>query len=856
MVQPNKASEAVLGTRSRSDSLSAEGNSYGSKEHMENPTDPTPFSIKFFTSNYGTNIKFLGLSPVPGAYQTEEADAPEKFARGLGYDLSNLHWNENPSLIVSTTTDEELESLEIKDFDFSFAHAGLNLVRIPCEEGSAPLCDRRFAFLIDRIVRRINAHNKVIIESRRGMGRATTIAACALIAYHEGDMLAEEAIDRVREMFGPEAVASPEQIALVSSFARYHPEYRRHLAEDKDDRFFSRQHLVLQLESEIRRPAIYRFRTRSGVWNYVAKELTVGPDTANSTEEDLPFDVKEYMTDPVAEFEEAIAMIAGDHRLLVNYLPVFIHEKYKDRLKAYLNKLDEKISSENRKWASLLPGGAKTADEWVSNVIPQQELDGFLEKVTRGSSDPPPSELLDFSDIKFCQAPKDYLIYMGVMEVMQLAASRRDVDYVHGSFLRSAVPGDTVWIVSSDDKARILLVGRLRIREIVDRESAMGILATSELPDAEYFGVARYPADSDRIHVSDIHDLALDIRFEDFGTPSIPFDESGRVIVARLINGIQLSEPSAIALADAWFSQFDNGYDESFWIGHGLGDTDMKQIEHLLQRYELLHAENPRDLEIVFKLALANGRAGRTAKCEELLNEILFVDPDHHEARYTLARHFFYQHRFEEFENEIETMVRHNAPIAAPYHDKAIKELCTGNLDDALSLVEKAISHKPDNPSHWTLKGQILEAKEDFEGARMALRKAMDIFPNNPVTLLHLAIAESMLGNRLAEFRALIRAASIDFEDFAIVARLGAVYAQLDGLPEGAEIEYPQLGDEFDPDDAESLFYQGLAETAMNQLFRAKQRVERLIELGSQNAKLLQRFIVRREAGLTKAPID
>jgi len=91
---------------------------------MENPTDPTPFSIKFFTSNYGTNIKFLGLSPVPGAYQTEEADAPEKFARGLGYDLSNLHWNENPSLIVSTTTDEELESLEIKDFDFSFAHCG------------------------------------------------------------------------------------------------------------------------------------------------------------------------------------------------------------------------------------------------------------------------------------------------------------------------------------------------------------------------------------------------------------------------------------------------------------------------------------------------------------------------------------------------------------------------------------------------------------------------------------------------------------------------------------------------------------------------------------------------------------
>ena len=101
----------------------------------------------------------------------------------------------------------------------------------------------------------------------------------------------------------------------------------------------------------------------------------------------------------------------------------------------------------------------------------------------------------------------------------------------------------------------------------------------------------------------------------------------------------------------------------------------------------------------------------------------------------------------------------------APLVDRinfGVTELGAGRAAEAVGIFEEILAADPANRMAWEYLGSSLLATEQVERARDALRKALDLGPNPTSVYLDLALAERLLGNEEAEWRALERAVAAD----------------------------------------------------------------------------------------------
>jgi protein-tyrosine phosphatase len=156
----------------------------------------------------------LGLTFAPGKKDPSPVSPGGAWDRDLVADLDRLRLVERVDLLISLIEDHELELLGITHLLTEAPARGLELVRFPIVDIQVPRDRAAAAQIVDSAVARARSGASVAFHCRGGLGRAGTMAACALIALGEKP---EAAMARVRQV-RPGAIETSAQEDFVRSF--------------------------------------------------------------------------------------------------------------------------------------------------------------------------------------------------------------------------------------------------------------------------------------------------------------------------------------------------------------------------------------------------------------------------------------------------------------------------------------------------------------------------------------------------------------------------------------------------------------------------------------------------------------
>jgi protein-tyrosine phosphatase len=158
----------------------------------------------------------LGLTILPGKRGASLRYPGRVYRRDLAADLATLR-AAGTALLVLLVEDDELARWGDPTITARAGEAGISVDRRPLADGTAPRSATDMDDLLARIARgRDDGH--VAVACMGGVGRAGTVAACALVS---AGWSADAAIARVRVVRHPTAVETTEQIGFVQSYERH-----------------------------------------------------------------------------------------------------------------------------------------------------------------------------------------------------------------------------------------------------------------------------------------------------------------------------------------------------------------------------------------------------------------------------------------------------------------------------------------------------------------------------------------------------------------------------------------------------------------------------------------------------------
>ena len=117
--------------------------------------------------------------------------------RDLGTDLDRLVGHHGVQLLVPLVEDRELREFQIEDLATEAEARGIVVLRLPIVDGAPPPDRKAAVAAADVAIAFARAGRTAVFHCRGGLGRAGTLAACALLRLGES---AEEAMRRVRRV--------------------------------------------------------------------------------------------------------------------------------------------------------------------------------------------------------------------------------------------------------------------------------------------------------------------------------------------------------------------------------------------------------------------------------------------------------------------------------------------------------------------------------------------------------------------------------------------------------------------------------------------------------------------------------
>ncbi len=150
------------------------------------------------------------------------------------------------------------------------------------------------------------------------------------------------------------------------------------------------------------------------------------------------------------------------------------------------------------------------------------------------------------------------------------------------------------------------------------------------------------------------------------------------------------------------------------------------------------------EVSIFFKLGLAK-------RMREAYEKAVDLDPDHLEARISVARYHseapaIAGGRTERAETEM-TEIRRRDPALARVTQGLIHEQL-GRLDEALLELEAAVELDPESLISWTELGYFYQRQERWQDARLAFAKVLARAPEDPIALYEGARTELVLSEQ------------------------------------------------------------------------------------------------------------
>ena len=106
--------------------------------------------------------------------------------------------------------------------------------------------------------------------------------------------------------------------------------------------------------------------------------------------------------------------------------------------------------------------------------------------------------------------------------------------------------------------------------------------------------------------------------------------------------------------------------------------------------------------------------------------------------------------RWAEAEPLFDTLSRELAPDGNLLHDRAVCLFQLGRKTESLDLLDRAAALEPDNPYRYASRAWIRAAMKDVDGAIQDYLKALELDPDDAITLNNLGLLEEQYGMRKA----------------------------------------------------------------------------------------------------------
>jgi protein-tyrosine phosphatase len=155
----------------------------------------------------------LGLTFLPGKHGPSMRYPGRTYRRELTRDLESLRVA-GVRVLILLVEDHELARWGDPSIVERAGAAGIEVDRRPIPDGSAPSSAAEMDSLLASLDRARDGADAAV-ACMGGVGRAGTVAACALVASGQS---AAQAIDRVRAVRHPTAVETPGQVAFVEAY--------------------------------------------------------------------------------------------------------------------------------------------------------------------------------------------------------------------------------------------------------------------------------------------------------------------------------------------------------------------------------------------------------------------------------------------------------------------------------------------------------------------------------------------------------------------------------------------------------------------------------------------------------------
>ena len=174
-------------------------------------SDTHPIEVAWVDTDVDGGGGRLGVTLAPGKKARSAFGPP--WRRDLDTDLDRLARLHKVDVLISLVEDAELGWLQIPDLVAQAEARGIAVLRLPIRDCHVP-DPAKAAQVVQAAVSMARAGLRVVFHCRGGIGRAGTLAACALRAMGAD---ARPAIDQVRSV-RPGAVETPGQERFVATF--------------------------------------------------------------------------------------------------------------------------------------------------------------------------------------------------------------------------------------------------------------------------------------------------------------------------------------------------------------------------------------------------------------------------------------------------------------------------------------------------------------------------------------------------------------------------------------------------------------------------------------------------------------
>jgi len=181
---------------------------------------------------------------------------------------------------------------------------------------------------------------------------------------------------------------------------------------------------------------------------------------------------------------------------------------------------------------------------------------------------------------------------------------------------------------------------------------------------------------------------------------------------------------------------------------------------------------------------------------------LLGLDPNHHDARFALARLQAREGLLEEAAENYRRVLQHRDDVAEVYKAYAEVLIALDEMDEAERRLWQAVAIKPKYPEALRALGVVLLRRKENHEAVEAFLRATRCDPKDARTWFMLGVARNRLGNRTGAIDALKRSLKIDPEAAETHKELATVHAFAGQAAEA--INHFRLALDLRPDDDET----------------------------------------------------